>query len=457
MMKKWILPACALATVALCVAAVAIWISLPSQLPDTAVEGDTCARYGIGFDASSVTRLYQDPEAILEDPASFWNEDRAYTLVAMAPRYQGASLPPAGWARHVERILSTPEEKRARAAPFARSQEIMQHADAFCAHAVPTIQSLLPEGTDLGTTIYLTAYNDPPCFVFRSSVVMNADTPDHFGKTSKFFNLLGHELLHIGYFNHQPQQTEVWPDSYPLKVLLTTLQNDGLAVYLQSELSPLYPAPAEIELLLLDSKLATRFMLKQVNRLLQESQTSPEEEVLAKVYRARYRRALYVTGAHMARTIDGALGRAALVATVSRGPRSFVATYNSVAEPGMEVQEIEQPPELSPVQVLRKAVVEERYESLHAVVDAIMETGIRDPGGATFQHLESTGLLLLQRDQADLAAEIFQLMVSLYPQHPYGHLYLAEAYSQCGEVAKAQAAHSRALELDSRLASAIER
>jgi hypothetical protein len=41
-------------------------------------------------------------------------------------------------------------------------------------------------------------------------------------------------------------------------------------------------------------------------------------------------RAYYVTGAHMARTIDQHLGRAALVATLVIGPLNFVDVYNKL-------------------------------------------------------------------------------------------------------------------------------
>jgi tetratricopeptide (TPR) repeat protein len=366
----------------------------------------------------------------------------------MAPWYRGKSIPPDGWAQNIESILALSDQEREDEKPFARSTEIIEHADTYCQNALPIILSLLPDNADLSTTVYLSAFTDPPYFAFRSNVVMNTDVRSYFGKTSKFFSLLGHEILHIGYFDFQPYQTEVWSDFYPTKVFLTTLQNDGLAVYTQYLISSYYPAPAEIELFLLENKLAVNILINRVNDLLQETAVLSEAEIMSKAFSGINQRALYVVGAHMARTIDESLGRDVLVKTVSNGPHSFITTYNSVAENGKMVYEIPEPEELSLIQVLRQAAVQRDMGVLGDTINAINTSRIENPGGETFEHLLSTGLLLLKDEQTGLAVEVFQLMVLLFPDHPYSYLYLGDAYTQKGDLDKAQEAYVRALEID---------
>ncbi|MGD8850607.1 MAG: tetratricopeptide repeat protein [Anaerolineales bacterium] len=454
-MKKWFILVSILLLVLLAAVIFAIWISLPSELPVTTENEGVCAQYGIIFNRSSVTMMYQNPSEILEDPDLFWTEDLAYRLVAMAPWYRGQSIPPDGWLQNIEGLLALSDQEREDEIPFARSIEIMEHADTFCQNAVPVILSLLPDDADISTTVHLTAFSDPPYFAFRSNIVMNTDVRSYFGKTSKFYNLLGHEIFHIGYFDFQPYQTEVWSDFYPRKAILTTLQNDGLAVYTQHLLSSLYPAPAEIELLLLENKLAVKILINRVNNLLQEADVLSEEEILNKAFSGINQRALYVVGAHMARTIDETLGRNVLVETVSRGPHSFITTYNTVAENGMKFYEISESGELSSIQVLRQAAIQGNLDVLVDTITTISETGIENPGGEIFEHLTSTGLLLLKNEQSSSAVEVFELMVSLFPDHPYSYLYLGDAYTQKGYFDSAEEAYNRALEIDPRVVPAI--
>jgi len=454
-MKKWRLLIVIIFVVLTAAVLTAIWLYFPSKLPPNTAEVDECARYGIVFDRSSVTRIFQDPGAVLEDPSLFWTEDHAYQQVALAPQYRGVLLPPEGWEENIEKVRSLSEQKREGEEPFARSIEINEHADTFCQKALPVILSLLPEDADLSTTVFLAAFTDPPYFAFRSNVVMNTADSSYFGKTSVFFNILSHEIFHIGYFDFQPYQTEVWSDFYPIKVFLTTLQNDGLAVYTMHLLSSEYPAPVEIELLLLENKLAVNILVNRVNSLLQETAVLSEDAIMSKAFSGINQRALYVVGAHMARTIDENLGRDVLVETVRKGPRSFITTYNTVAEDGMEVYEIPEPEELSIIQVLRQAAIKGDLEVLADAIYTISTEGIENSGGETFEHLMSTGLLFLKTEQASSAVDVFQIMVSLFPDHPYSYLYLGDAYTQNGDVDKAQEAYTRAMEIDPRVVPAV--
>ncbi len=434
---------------------VAIWIFLPTGLPNRTNERDVCTRYGIDFNLSSVTYIYQNPDKILKDPSLFWAEDPAYKLVAMGPQHRGKSLPPDGWIRHIENILALSDQKREEEKPFTRSVEIIEHADTYCQNALSIISSLLPPEADLNTTVYLTAFNDPSYFVFRGNLVMRTDWSTNLGSITEFFNTLSHEMFHIGYFDFQPYQTEVWSDFYPTKVLLTVLQNDGLAVYTQYLLSSLYPGRAEIDFLIIKNNLLVKILINRVNGLLQETDVLSINEAVLRAFTGKNQRALYMVGAYMALTIDENLGRDVLIETMRKGPRSFITTYNTVAEDGMEIYEIPEPEELSVVQVLRQAAIQGDMDVLADTINVIKTSGIENPGGAIFEHLECTGLLLLKKGQSGLAVEIFQLMVSLFPDHPYCYLHLGDAYIQNGDIGEAQEAYLKALEIDPKVAPAI--
>jgi hypothetical protein len=62
---------------------------------------------------------------------------------------------------------------------------------------------------------------------------------------------------------------------------------------------------------------------------------------------------------------------------------------------------------------------------------------------------------LLQKKRPDLAVEVFQLLVSLFPDHPYGHVHLGDAYAEVGDEHRAQASRLRALAIDTKVAAAV--
>ena len=441
-------------TILISIGLLAIWIYPLPELPTTSTEKDVCTHHGINFDFSSVRYIYQNPNTILEDPSLFWKKDPAYKLVAMAPQYAGKSLPPDGWVKQIEEISTLSNQEREEEKPFARSVEIMEHADTFCQNALPVILSLLPDDADISTTVYVTAYNDS-FFVFRGNIVMDAECQTLFGTTTEFFNILSHEIFHIGYFNCQLYQTEVWSDVYQTTVLLTVLQNDGLAVYTQYLLSSLYPKPGEFDFLIIKNNFLVKILLNRVNGLLQETDVLSETEAVLRAFTGKNAKALYLVGAYMALTIDENLGRDVLVETVSKGPRSFITTYNTIAEDGMEVHEIPQPEELSIIQVLRQAAIQGDIDMLTDTVNVINTAGIENPDGAVFEHLTSTGLILLKNKQSGLAVEVFQLMVSLFPYHPYSYLYLGDAYTANGDIDKALEAYEQVREFDPTLVPAV--
>jgi hypothetical protein len=430
------------------------WLSLPSVLPQPTAETGVCAQYGISFDSSSVESIFLRPEAILRDPAAFWATDPAYGRVAQAPIYRGAATPPEGWEREIEKVQGMPADERLEEAAYLRTQEIMAHSETFCAEAIPLLRSLLPGRANLSSTVYVTAFNNPGCFAYRSDVVMMADGPLFFGKTSVFFSILAHELFHIGYFDHQPYQTEARPEDYPLRVILTTLHNDGMAVFVQHELAAIYPKPLEMDLMLLDSGPAVSLLIKRVNRLLEQAGTIPEDQAMAAAFQGINGRALYVVGAHMARTIDRELGREALAATVATGPRSFIRVYNSVADESQRIRVIAEPDELAPSQVLRLAAVQGDAELVVDTLGQMERERPAEPGGEVFEDLMNTGFVL-ETEHPELAIRAFELLVALFPDHPFSHLNLGEACGRLGDTDCERECCARAIELDPRLAALI--
>jgi tetratricopeptide (TPR) repeat protein len=207
--------------------------------------------------------------------------------------------------------------------------------------------------------------------------------------------------------------------------------------------------------MLLDSGPAVSLLIDRVNRLLDQATIIPEEQAMAAAFQGINGRALYVVGAHMARTIDRELGREALVATVAAGPRSFIRAYNSVADESQRIREIREPDELSASQALRLAAVEDEFGLVEDTLGQIEREHPAEPGGALFDDLMSAGLVLLEKGQSELGVRTFELLVALFPDHPFSHLNLAEACGGQGDTDCERESYAQAIQLDSRLAALV--
>jgi tetratricopeptide (TPR) repeat protein len=149
----------------------------------------------------------------------------------------------------------------------------------------------------------------------------------------------------------------------------------------------------------------------------------------------------------MARTIDETIGREALVELVSRGPRTFVQTYNTVAPDTMRILEIPEPTPLSDFQRLRREALEESGDLVIAELERMRSEGIV-PTSSQGYLLLSTGFLLIERGEPEIAILLFDYFVSAFPEMAYGYFGFGEAYSGTGQLDEAAEYYREALRLD---------
>jgi hypothetical protein len=329
------------------------FLSFPrAQLPIPAEEG-TCARYGIRFDTTSIESIYLDPESILLDPDAFLEEDPAYQLLAKSRARGAARFRPEAWVKDIERLASLSSERRQQQRAFRLSELIIANQESFCREVGPHVLAYLPEGADLGATIYLTALDEPvPAFAGEQEVAFSLSHPlfayasvlHEPTALSTFCNLGLQELFHIGFSNtKKPISLEEHMENEVAIDMLLALQNEGIATHIEHRLSEQYPSPFEWFLNLIDRERVVRWYIHGINELLAVAVTQPTGEAYEDIYRRigslGYRRkGFYVVGAHMAATIEREQGRQALVQTIVDGYDAFADTYNGVVDEDMRVR-----------------------------------------------------------------------------------------------------------------------
>ena len=114
-----------------------------------------------------------------------------------------------------------------------------------------------------------------------------------------------------------------------------------MATYVSYKALAMYPAAGEKDYQLLANPEDVVNLRRQVNALFMQAASLSQDELQKRSWDIGItQRAYYVVGADMARIIEGKAGRRALVETIDRGPRSFVATYNSLVPAAERVAEL---------------------------------------------------------------------------------------------------------------------
>jgi tetratricopeptide (TPR) repeat protein len=452
------------ALVAILVIVLGAFITARAAAP-TGIEYDPkdvgyCASYGITIDASQVDTIYLHPETILADPDAFLNNNLTNLMLAQRHMEMNDLVDVERWIKQIEKIADLPIQERERQIPYTFSQDVLAGRETFCKIAVPHILSYLPEGTEIRTTYYL-ATLDPinTGFHNREGILIGLSHPtysnaDRFFSqgNSSIYNIMAHELFHRGYKDAWLWQVETPLQNGALRDMITSLQNDGMAVNAAYRVTEYYPSSMDFTYPLHNFEPYVHYWIGRLNQVLENAESKTVDELYRDVGQLLRDNAHYIVGGYMAGRIEDQLGREALVNTVVTGPISFIQTYNSVSEAGMEIRFIEPEHESTSIyQDLRATALEGELDRVREILETIQE----NPG--SFQEIEaggyflfSTGYILLKSGHFDLAEETFQAHINLLPQIGAAYVGLGDVYAQKGAIATAIENYERAIELDQR-------
>lgn len=420
-----------------------------SQEAIPTADARSCLQSRIRFDSSSLEAIVLRPEDILADVDAFWRKDDAYKLMMKWHEFSGVPLPLDRWKTRLKGYAAYASDRRKEARPLAIARKVMEEHGTFLEKALPHICSFLPEnGITLDTTVYFTTILEPYAFQIYSDIVID---PNHFhwlGSSARILNSVVHEVFHIGFGGNQMFRAEHDLENQELNSQLTSFQNEGLATYVAYKALPTFPASGEKDYAMLEDPSKVQQLREELNRLFARAESMSPERLRKETWNLGVqRRAYYVVGAHMARTIDDKLGPETLVDTILRGPRFFVGTYNSVAEAGMHMYEFYPPETPSVYERLRLAAVGHDYAAYGKLLAEIEEApDVR--GDSHAETLIKTGRVLLHYQRVDLAIDLLGFCVDRFPDSAAAHHFLGEACLKNGDQTRALKSFRRALELE---------
>ena len=415
----------------------------PSDLNDCTLHAH------IEFDDSSVEEIFNRPEQILTDPDRFWSDNKTYRLVAMWHNSSRTPIPHESWNSQIEMLAGLGSSDRAQWPFIHITRELMASTALFREKALPHICSFLPqESIDLRTTIHYTGLTVPRAFQLHSHIVLDVANSYYSGNTTAILNCLVHEVFHIGFGNHQRLRRELDLDNDAVNSMLNSLQNEGMATYVAYKAQHVFPAPDDRDYKMLERDEDVRQLLADLDNLFREAGSMESNKLWTRGWEIGIqKRAYYVVGASMARTIDETLGREALVATVEEGPRDFVHTYNGLVDPAMRLFEFEAPREFSRQQRIRQSALDGDYETLLSVLSTYTQERT-EPETSLENTLVSTGILLQHRGQMELAYTVLETNLAVFPQSSAACQFLGDAYARGGLNDRARACYEKSIKLE---------
>ncbi|MCD4706535.1 MAG: hypothetical protein K8S62_02215 [Candidatus Sabulitectum sp.] len=281
-------------------------------------------------------------------PPDTWRSMPAYTLTQLWAKSNG--LPDPGI--EVERILNdialsghrnSNEVLAAKAKKFLIS--LQDRYQTFTEDAIPHLQAYLPSGTPITGRIIFALFIPAYAFTWigndANSIVINLTASFWQWNPDRVFNLLVHEMYHIGVAYHQMGEsvTEVSTVEALLENVLWQIQNEGLATYVAYRARPEELGIEDYRLLNNSVEVRARFeMVQCLLTDLRQMDLKRIPEFQKRIWNEGIKsRAFYVVGASMARRIEENKDRSTLIRTIENGAQSFFAEF-SATSPSSELR-----------------------------------------------------------------------------------------------------------------------
>ncbi|MBK7103805.1 MAG: hypothetical protein IPH62_00775 [Ignavibacteriae bacterium] len=283
----------------------------------------------IKFDNSSLKKIVLDPETVLNNSESFWENDSAYKLYKLW--HQQASFPinMDQWKNSLKSFLEVPLNERQNNAQLMLSSQVLENENHFEERAIPFLYSFLPENCpSINATIYFTTAIIPNGFQIRNDLVI-------YGENADKENLIIHELFH-----RCQRACKILSKSDSLNneldQIYLLLWAEGTATYIGYKALEKFPNVDPLlqkDYQLLENEKSVKNLFAKLNNFYRDIPNllkTPMEMQKNLIQIGVMERAFYMVGCKMASQIDNKLGRNAFKELFLHGPKHFIQTYNSL-------------------------------------------------------------------------------------------------------------------------------
>ncbi len=296
-----------------------------------------CVNSKVEFDTSTLEKIVQDPQWVLDNEETFWANYRAQILTRKWAAHVNYEIPYEKWRDSIREWSNLSQDEREKHELMRVTQRILTGKDEFLEKALPHDCSFLPEGFDLSVTIQFTAFIPPFAFA-KEDIVIDVASKYWKGNPEHILNLLVHEIFHVGYSYYRTLQVEKDHVDEVLYKILDNIVNEGICTYVGYCALPIFPVEDERDYRMMADLTEVGRLFSDTNEVLAQYGKVSENELQKLSWdKGVMGRAYYVTGAHMCKCIDERKGRDSLIEVYSTGPLAIIELYNSIADDNLKL------------------------------------------------------------------------------------------------------------------------
>ena len=411
-------------------------------------------RWDVTLSTSSLEAILLNPQKILDDPEEFWKTDSAYILVDKWHKNNRISKDTRNyytrWLVFLKDLSKVPEEERTEHPAFQLLEALKERIVVFNKKAIPLLNEIIPKNKmKFTTTIYLTGKILSHAFMMDGMIVADVLNGYYHNDPDHLFNMLTHECFHIGYGYNRYLREEIELDNdFIYNTMLDALQNEGMATYVGYLSQDFFPAENEIDFRMLDNPVEIKRQFDAVNDLFSAAEHMQVDSLRKKSWDVGVmQRGYYITGAHVARTIDDQRGRDALIETITMGPLAFVDTYNGLVDETMKVFAFGKSEPHLLIQKLKSAADRSDHGDFENIVGE-MKTSQADLPSGTQRRIRRLGWGMLYQENFEWAIAIFEVLLDLFPESAASYCSMAEVHLRIGNKENAIHYYNQALKVD---------
>ncbi len=296
-----------------------------------------CTESQISFDTTTLEKIVNEPQWVLDNEETFWAEYRAQILTRKWADFVYYDISYDKWRESIREWGRLSQAERQDHQLMHVAQRILTAKDEFMQKTMPHDCSFLPQGVDLSVTIQFTAFVPPFAFAMED-IVIDVASKYWKGNPEHILNLLVHEVFHVGYSFYRTLHSEKDLVDEALYKILDNIMSEGICTYVGYRALPFFPVEDERDYLKLEDGDEVKRLFADTNEVLSQYGVLPVEALQKLSWdKGVMGRAYYVAGALMCKTIDERQGREALIAAFSKGPLTIIERYNSLADEGLEI------------------------------------------------------------------------------------------------------------------------